>query len=126
MKILTTLFVVILLNIAAFGAPALDRKITFTQPDGTQFVGKQKGDASFHWIQSGSDIVIYNPKDKYYYKAIVDKEKGIRATTQKMGQGSVKIQGLNAAVSQPMQPDATIEQTLRFLHKKAKQANTPR
>ena len=126
MKILTTLFVVILLNIAAFGAPALDRKITFTQPDGTQFVGKQKGDASFHWIQSGSDIVIYNPKDKYYYKAIVDKDKGILPSRQKMGQDSVKIRGLNAAVSQTMQPDATTEQTLRFLYKKAKQANTPR
>ena len=126
MKILTTLFVVILLSGAVFGAPALDRKITFTQPDGTQFEGKQKGDASFHWIQSGSDIVIYNPNDKYYYKAIVDKEKGIIPTTKKMGQGSVKVQGINAATSLPPQPDATTEQRLRFLHKKAKQANTPR
>jgi len=126
MKILTTLFVVILLSVAAFGAPALERTITFTQPDGTQFVGKQKGDASFHWIESGRDIVIYNPKDKYYYKAIVDKEKGIMPSTQKMGQGGVKIQGLNAAVSKTLQPDATTEQTLRFLHKKAKQAHTPR
>ena len=126
MKILTTLFFVILLNVTAFGAPALEREITFTQPDGTQFVGKQKGDASFHWIQSGSDIVIYNPQDKYYYKAIVDKEKGIVPTTQKMGQGSKKVQGLNAATPKQVQPDATTEQMLRFLHKKAKQAHTPR
>ena len=126
MKILTTLFLVILLNIAVFGAPALEREITFTQPDGTQFVGKQKGDASFHWIESGGDIVIYNPNDKYYYKAIVDKEKGIVPTTQKMGQGSQKVQGVNAAASQTVQPDAATEQMLRFLHKKAKQAYTPR
>ena len=126
MKILTTLFLVILLNVAAFGAPALEREITFTQPDGTQFVGKQKGDASFHWIESGGDIVIYNPNDRYYYKAIVDKEKGIVPTTQKMGQGSQKVQGVNAAASQTVQPDAATEQMLRFLHKKAKQAYTPR
>ncbi|WP_297432475.1 hypothetical protein [Sulfurimonas sp.] len=126
MKLLTNLFVVSLLNIAAFGAPALNRKITFTQPDGTQFVGKQKGDASFHWIESGSDIVIYNPKDKYYYKAIVDKEKGIVATTQKMGQRGDKVRGVNAVVLQEADPDTTTEQTLRFLHKKAKQADTPR
>ncbi len=126
MKLLTNLFVVSLLNIAAFGAPALNRKITFTQPDGTQFVGKQKGDASFHWIESGSDIVIYNPKDKYYYKAIVDKEKGIVATTQKMGQSGDKVRGVNAVVLQEADPDTTTEQTLRFLHKKAKQADTPR
>ncbi len=126
MKILNILSLVILLNIAAFGAPALSRTITFTQPDGTQFVGKQKGDASFHWIESGSDIVVYNPKDKYYYKAVVDKEKGILPTTQKMGKGSVRVRGLNAAPVQEQHPDATTEQMLRFLHKKAKQANTPR
>lgn len=126
MKILAVLFVVILLNVAAFGAPALNRKITFTQPDGTQFVGKQKGDASFHWIQSGSDIVIYNPKDKYYYKAIVDKEKGVVATRQKMGNSSHNVRGLNAVVVQETHPSSIIKQRLRFLHKKAKQANTPR
>ena len=126
MKIINILFVIILVNIAALGAPALKRTITFTQPDGTQFVGKQKGDASFHWIESGGDIVVYNPKDKYYYKAIVDKEKGIVPTTQKMGQASKRVRGLNAAVAQDIHPDATTKQTLRFLHKKAKQADRPR
>jgi len=55
-----------------YAAPARGGQQVFTQPDGTKFQGYLKGDAAFHWIESDAKIVLYNPKDKFYYNAIVD------------------------------------------------------
>jgi|GEM_PF-6404756 len=48
---------------------ARDGLLTFTQPDGTQFEGYLKGDSAFHWIESDSKVVLYNPDDRFYYNA---------------------------------------------------------
>jgi len=113
---------------AAFGAPAINRTITFTQPDGTHFSGNLKGDSSFHWIESNGDVVVYNPKDKYYYKAIVDKEKGLIITTQKptaklkerMKNSLNAVNGITKEISQ------TDRESLFILYKKSKTINHPR
>lgn len=41
--------------------------ITFTQKDGTSFVGNLKGDEYFHWIEDKSGhIIVYNKKEEDY------------------------------------------------------------
>ena len=72
-----------LINSLSFAGPAISGIRTFTQPDGTKFEGVIKGDSSFHWIESNSEVVIYNPKDKFYYKAIIDINKGLILTNEK-------------------------------------------
>ncbi len=42
-------------------------EITFTQKDGSSFVGNLKGDEYFHWIEDKSGhIIIYNKNDEAY------------------------------------------------------------
>lgn len=77
---------IILLFVLSFSLNAglpIEGKRVFTQPDGTQFEGFLKGDSAFHWIESDGSIVTYNPKDKFYYKALVDSEKGLVLTKEK-------------------------------------------
>jgi len=113
---------------AAFSAPAINRTITFTQPDGTRFKGHLKGDSSFHWIESNGDIVVYNPQDKYYYKAIADKEKGLIITTQKAINKSNEYMknSLNAVNRIKKEISQSDRESLYILYKKSKTINHPR
>jgi hypothetical protein len=126
MKILHIILLSILVNITAFGAPAITREIVFTQPDGTQFSGKLKGDSSFHWIESNGDVIIYNPKDKYYYKAIVDSKKGLLISNEKVIPKSSKVNGLSLAKSREKSISKTEREKLKLLYKKAKHSDGPR
>jgi len=113
------IFVVLLFLLTyVYAVPAIDRKILFVQPDGTSFEGYLKGDAAFHWIESGQDIIVYNPKDKYYYKAIVDKKRGLIPTTEKAGTSSYR--------SALMQTDVQDKEALYDLYKQSKNINNPR
>ncbi len=126
MKIYTILLFIALWSNAAFGAPAIDREIVFEQPDGTFFYGKLKGDAAFHWIESNGNVVVYNPEDKYYYKAIVDTNRGVIRSTEKI-QGMKKHQSALQAVTTPEKKvSKEMRQKLYFLYKKAKASNGPR
>jgi len=71
-----TLLLTLLFTYTLFGAPAIHRELTFTQPDGTTFKGYLKGDSALHWIESDGELIVYNPKDKAYYKAVIDEQKG--------------------------------------------------
>jgi hypothetical protein len=122
-KIFLTLF---LFSTAAFSTQALQRTVTFTQPDGTKFQGAYKGDAAFHWIESEGSVVVYNPKDKYYYKAVVDKTKGLLMTSEKPAPLSTKLTGLNVVNSVKKTLSDTDRTNLRILQKKAKSGNYPR
>jgi hypothetical protein len=126
MTFLKIFFLMLLLSSAAFSAPALQRVVTFTQPNGSQFKGQYKGDASFHWIQSNGDVIVYNPKDKYYYKAKVDKDKGLVFTNEKPMTLSTQLRGLNAASTKQKQLDAIEKSNLYILYKKSKIGNYPR
>jgi hypothetical protein len=126
MKIVKILLLTVLLDIAAFGAPAIQREVLFTQPDGTYFYGKLKGDASFHWIESNGDVVLYNPKDKYYYKAIVDPDRGLLVGSKKAKSFTGKYSGVQKAAAVQKQLPVEIKEHLQLLYKKAKHSNGPR
>lgn len=122
MKYVNIFLLITLLHVTAFASPAIKRQITFTQPDGTTFEGRLHGDASFHWIESNGDVVIYNPEDKYYYKAVVDKDKGLVMTKNKAFTAQI-LSGLNAVKKDLTQDD---KETLYILYKKSKTSNHPR
>jgi len=122
-KILLTLT---LLNTLTVAAPAISGTRTFTQPDGTRFEGILKGDSSFHWIESNGHIVICNPDDKFYYKAILDIEKGLVLTNTKP---EIKIDNLSASSSlEPKKHDITQDDkdNLYILYKKSKTGHHPK
>jgi len=104
-------------------SPAITKKIVFMQPDGTSFEGYLKGDAAFHWIESDGEIIVYNPSDKYYYKAIVDRQKGIFPSSQR-----VPSLGNNRALKMKAREsiDVKTRETLHYLYREAKKKNGPR
>lgn len=126
MKILHIILVSIVFNVTAFGAPAITREIVFTQPDGTHFSGELKGDSSFHWIESNGDVIIYNPQDKYYYKAIVDSRKGLIIGSEKALSYSSKVKGITMSERKIKSISDSEKEKLRLLYKKAKNSDGPR
>ena len=82
-RLLKALLLLMLASSLSFAAPAVEGELTFTQPDGTQFKGLLKGDSAMHWIESNGDIIIANPKDKFYYKARLSKDNTLVLTTEK-------------------------------------------
>ena len=111
---------VFILSLSLFAGLPISTKRVFKQPDGTQFEGFLKGDSSFHWIESEGDIVTYNPKDKFYYKALVDKEKGLVLTDEKPNI-LTKIRVLKTKNIKDED-----KKTLHDLSQKTKQGNYPR
>jgi hypothetical protein len=108
-----------------YGASAIKREIEFTQPDGTTFKGYLKGDSAFHWIESGDDVIIYNPKDRYYYKAIVDKENGLQLSNERAGENlSQKSLYIKGKKEQPLSVQK--REALQYLYIKAKNAHNPK
>jgi hypothetical protein len=75
--------ILLLVNTFVAAGPAISGVRTFTQPDGTKFEGVLKGDSSFHWIESEGSIVIVNPQDKFYHKAIINTENKISIMSEK-------------------------------------------
>jgi len=110
------------IDVTAFGSPAINKKSRFTQRDGTTCEGRLRGDASCDCVESNGDVVIYNPEDKYYYKAVVDKDKGLVMTKNKAFTAQI-LSGLNAVKKDLTQDD---KETLYILYKKSKTSNHPR
>jgi hypothetical protein len=119
------IFLFLITAYALYAAPAIRRELEFTQPDGTTFKGYLKGDSAFHWIESGEDVILYNPKDKYYYKAIVDRKNGLKLSNEKAGENVLKKSAYIKSTT-----DTTISpkkrEDLQYLYKKAKNANNPK
>ncbi len=121
-KVIGTL---LLVNTFVVAGPAISGVRTFTQPDGTQFEGILKGDSSFHWIESEGSIVIVNPEDKFYHKAIINIENKITITNEKptiiqsnMSESSARI---------PLKHEVTDNKRkkLNQLYKNSKTGNHP-
>jgi len=79
-----SLLILLLAIVTLYATQAIQKELEFTQPDGTTFKGYLRGDSTLHWIESYGEIIVNNPKDKYYYKAVVDAEKGIIPSAQKV------------------------------------------
>jgi hypothetical protein len=126
MKTLKTLLSLALLSSILLAGPAITGTRTFTQPDGTEFEGVLKGDSSFHWIESEGNAVVYDPKDKFYYKATIDKDKGLTPTKEKP---NVKAQNKSSAINGVVKKHDVAEsdkKSLKELYKKSKTGNYPR
>lgn len=127
----TRLFLKIILTLAltssfSFAGPAISGTRTFTQPDGTKFEGVLKGDSSFHWIESNSEVVIYNPQDKFYYKAIIDINKGLILTNKKP---LVKVDNISQSSPLTKKQHKLAEKdnkNIYILYKKSKHGNYPK
>ena len=119
------IFLLILLNITLYSVQALPGLKTFTQPDGSTFVGELKGDSSFHWIQSNGDVIIYNPSDKFYYKAIVDKNKGLQISGVKPMATSNTKKGPSLKQVEQKSISSKDRLNLKYLNKKAKSIHHP-
>ena len=76
------IFIVVLFG-SLHAAPARGGVHTFTQPDGSTFQGYLKGDAAFHWIESHSRVIFFNPKDNFYYYAKISAEKRFELSQEK-------------------------------------------
>jgi len=98
----------------------------FTQPDGTKFEGILRGDSSFHWIESRGEVVLYNPNDKFYYKAKVDAQNNLVRSSQKpsVREGSLSSVVSTQKVEHKVSP--ATKEALQKLHKKSKTGNYPR
>ena len=84
------LFMMFISTVLAYSAPARGGVLQFKQPDGRSFSGILRGDASFHWIESGANIVLFNSQDKFYYKAKVTQNGKIELSNEKMYSTSLK------------------------------------
>ena len=77
MKWITKITLLTLVTVATLNAvEAYQGDITFTQNDGTTFVGKLKGDEYFHWIEDKhGNLIVYNKKSqRYELGKVVEKE----------------------------------------------------
>lgn len=58
---------IVFLSALLSAAPAFERERTFSQPDGTTFKGKVKGDEYLNWVETeNGDIVLFNAKSKRF------------------------------------------------------------
>jgi hypothetical protein len=126
MNLLKIILIFVLFQVMLFSSQAIQKKRVFTQPDGTKFEGILKGDSSFHWIESGGDIVIYNKEDKFYHKAIIDKDKGLIITKEKPVVKLDNILTSKALVPKKHDVSKQDRQNLYILYKKSKTGNYPR
>ena len=120
-----TLLLTLLFTYTLFGAPAINRELTFTQPDGTTFKGYLKGDSALHWVESEEEVLIYNPKDKFYYKAIIDEQKGkLAPSSEKFYPSALQNVGVNGSSKRKISEKT--KEALKNLYKKMKTQNLPR
>lgn len=117
-------FTLTLVSTFVVAGPAFPGTKVFTQPDGTQFEGTLKGDSSFHWIESNGYVIIYNPVDKFYYKALIDVKKGLILTDEKPEKKSdmAEPSGISSQLHGVTQED---RKKLFILYKKSKTRNHP-
>jgi len=128
MQKIISLFIVTLLGTTLlWSAPARGGLITFRQADGATFQGLLKGDASFHWIESDGEIVLFNRVDSNYYKAkIVDdslvmtKEKAVVKSSKRASAFTEKAKESLHAVSKEKR------EALNMMHKNAQKGHHPR
>lgn len=132
MKIFFKFTIILMTFLSSLNAgPARSGEHTFTQADGTQFVGVLKGDSSFHWIQSNENVVLYNSEDKFYYNATLNANNQFQLTKEKPPTkreiDSSQVSALTTASEKKSHTvnDAT-KNALRALQKESKKGHHPR
>lgn len=128
MQKIISLFIVTLLGTTLlWSAPARGGVMSFTQADGSTFQGLLKGDASFHWIESDGEIVLFNRADSNYYKAkvvdgslVMTEEKVTLKSSKKAAAFTEKAKENRHSVSQEKR------EALNMMHKNAQKGHHPR
>lgn len=132
MKNTMTYFILLaLFTLTLNAAPARGGLITFTQPDGTTFEGFLKGDSTFNWIESGSNVVMYSKEDNFYYNAEVSKSGKLVMTKEKPSKTkaykSVRASSLTKQEKQKLhQLNKRTKNALREMQKNARKGSHPR
>ena len=125
-QIIKILMILVTLYGMASASPARGGVLTFSQPDGTTFKGLLKGDSSFHWIESNSHVVIYNPKDQFYYYAKITKNNRFELTQTKAGSSRVRNAPARSDVKHEHSVSKENEASLYKMSQMAKEGNHPR
>ena len=130
-NIIKILTLFILLGTLLNAAPVRGGLITFTQPDGSTFEGYLKGDSTFNWIESGSNVVMYSQEDNFYYNAevsksgklVMSKEKPSNAKTYK----SARAYSVTKQEEKNLHKlDKNTKNALREMQKEARRGSHPR
>ncbi len=120
------LVVMVVFSATLSAAPARGGLHTYTQPDGSTFQAYLKGDASFHWIENDSGVILFNPTDRYFYKAEIDVKNGkIYRTPQRVSQTPEGVMRLQNAAQRTLLSEEERE-TLIKLYKESKKGPHPR
>ena len=111
----------------ANSAPARGGVMKFEQPDGSSFNGLLKGDGAFHWIESEGEVVLFNSKDKFYYKAVIGSNGKVQLTDEKMKRQLSKAPALRRVANEKShEVTKKTHQSLMKLVREAKKGNYPR
>ena len=126
-QIIRLVTLLLMVSTLTYAAPARGGVKVFTQPDGTTFSGVLKGDASFHWIESNSNVVLFNPNDNFYYNAKVT-ENGKLVLTDTKTHNSIKHSpALNSNAGKKIHSvSPSTHKVLMQIIKESKKGNYPR
>jgi len=120
------IFTLVLLGSFLHAAPARGGIMSFTQPDGTKFDGVLRGDASFHWIESEGEIVLFNAKDKFYYRALVDESGTIALSNERVGSKIKSRMQKSSAIKEGHTVSAEKSAALMQMYKRSKMSPHPK
>ena len=128
MQKIITLFILTLLGTTLlWSAPARGGVMSFTQADGSTFQGILKGDASFHWIESNGEIVLFNRVDSNYYKAkVVDGSLVITEEKANLQRSKRAVAFTEEANEKRHTVSQEKREALNMMHKNAQKGHHPR
>lgn len=126
-KIISLLILTLLGTTLLWSAPARGGVITFRQADGATFQGLLKGDASFHWIESDGEIVLFNREDSNYYKAKVVDGSLVMTEEKAAARSSKRAAALNEKAKENAHAVSVEKrEALNRMHKKVQKGHHPR
>jgi len=126
-QIIKIITMMLLINNLVYAAPARGGVRTFEQPDGTTFSGVLKGDAAFHWIESDAALVVFNPKDKFYYNAKIAEDGTIELIGRKMNKKMKNASALNSKAGTKVHTvSASTHKALMKRVRESRKGNYPR
>ena len=103
MKWIAKVTLLTLATVATLNAvEAYQGEITFTQNDGTTFLGHLKGDEYFHWIEDKhGNLIVYNKKkQRYELGQVIEKEGQLDLNTTGIAVSSTQNKSFSAGINE--------------------------
>ena len=128
MKRTIQIFILMMLGTTLLSAaPARGGLHTYRQADGSTFQATLNGDASFHWMESNGEVILYNPQDKNYYNAELNSDGKFVIGNNKVG---LRVAQKSTAYTSQNNASKTLNSekrvALRKLQKESKKGHHPR